>query len=59
LPPGPIANPGLESMKAALYPANVNYLYFVAKREGSHFFSSSLEMHNLAISRYRVKRNKK
>jgi UPF0755 protein len=59
LPPGPIANPGLESLKAALYPANVNYLYFVAKRDGSHFFSSSLDMHNLAISRYRVNRNKK
>ena len=59
LPPGPIANPGLDSLKAALYPANVNYIYFVAKRDGSHFFSSSLDIHNLAISRYRVNRNKK
>jgi len=59
LPPGPIANPGLDSLKAALYPANVNYLYFVAQRDGSHFFSSSLEMHNQAISRYRVKKNKR
>ena len=59
LPPGPIANPGLDSLKAALDPENVNYLYFVAKRDGSHFFSPSLEMHNQAISRYRVNRNKK
>lgn len=59
LPPGPIANPGIDSLNAALYPAHVNYIYFVAKRDGSHFFSSSLEMHNQAISRYRVKRSKK
>jgi UPF0755 protein len=59
LPPGPIANPGLDSLMAALYPANVNYLYFVAKRDGSHFFSSSLDQHNLAISRSRANRNKK
>lgn len=59
LPPGPIANPGLDSLKAALYPANVNYLYFVSQHNGSHFFSSSLEMHNQAVSRYRGKRSKK
>jgi UPF0755 protein len=52
LPPGPIANPGLDSLKAALYPAPVNYLYFVSKRDGSHYFSSSLEMHNRAINLY-------
>jgi UPF0755 protein len=53
LPPGPIANPGLDSLKAALYPAKVSYLYFVLQGDGSHFFSSSLEMHNQAISRFR------
>jgi UPF0755 protein len=57
LPPGPIANPGLDSLKAALYPAPVNYLYFVSKRDGSHFFSSSLEMHNNAINLYRRTRS--
>ncbi len=36
LPPGPIANPGIDSLRAALYPANVNYLYFVSKNDGSH-----------------------
>jgi UPF0755 protein len=55
LPPGPIANPGLDSLKAALYPAAVNYLYFVSQRDGSHFFSSSLGRHNQAIVRYRGK----
>ena len=53
LPPGPIANPGLASLKAALNPAPVNYLYFVSKKDGSHFFSSSLDGHNQAINRYR------
>ncbi|HPK54314.1 MAG TPA: endolytic transglycosylase MltG [Smithellaceae bacterium] len=59
LPPGPIANPGLDSMKAALYPAKVDYLYFVAQGDGSHFFSSSLEMHNKAIARYRLNKGKR
>jgi UPF0755 protein len=58
-PPGPIANPGLDSLKAALNPAGVNYLYFVLQSDGLHFFSSSLEAHSEAISRYRVNRSKK
>jgi UPF0755 protein len=58
LPPGPIANPGLDSLTAALYPADKNYLYFVSRRDGSHFFSSSLETHNQAVSRYRMNKNK-
>jgi UPF0755 protein len=53
LPPGPIANPGMTSLKAALNPAPVKYLYFVSKKDGSHFFSSSLNEHNQAINRYR------
>jgi UPF0755 protein len=57
LPPGPIANPGLDSLEAALHPAPVNYLYFVSKGDGSHFFSSSLEMHNNAINLYRRARS--
>jgi UPF0755 protein len=59
LPPGPIANPGLDSLKAALYPAGINYFYFVSQGDGSHFFSSSLKMHNQAISRYRGNKSKK
>jgi UPF0755 protein len=56
LPPGPIANPGLTSLRAALYPASANYLYFVSKKDGSHFFSDSLDMHNQAIYRYRIRK---
>jgi UPF0755 protein len=57
LPPGPIANPGLTSLKAVLYPTDVNYLYFVSKKDGSHFFSSSLNEHKQAINRYRYINN--
>jgi UPF0755 protein len=55
LPPGPIANPGRESLKAALHPANTAYLYFVAKGDGSgaHVFSESLSQHNAAVGQYR------
>jgi UPF0755 protein len=56
LPPGPIANPGIDSLRATLNPAPVNYLYFVSKRDGSHFFSVSLTEHSEAINRYRLNR---
>ena len=46
LPPGPIANPGLASLRAAAAPASTNYLYFVAKHDGSHAFSSNITDHN-------------
>jgi UPF0755 protein len=48
LPPGPICNPGRASILAALYPASVDYLYFVAKGDGTHVFSSTLDEHNRA-----------
>ena len=38
-PKGPIANPGLKSLQAVLYPADVNYIYFVSKNDGTHYFS--------------------
>ncbi len=54
LPPGPIANPGLSSVEAALHPAETDYLYFVAKPEGGgHNFSSDLRAHNTATKAYR------
>ncbi len=60
LPPGAIANPGAESLRAALHPANVDYLYFVAKADGSgsHQFSSSLAEHTRAVEAYRKRTSK-
>ena len=55
LPPGPIANPGLASLTAALNPARVNFLYFVAKNDGSHFFSRTLEQHAQAVRKYQTR----
>ncbi|HLW99777.1 MAG TPA: endolytic transglycosylase MltG [Candidatus Acidoferrales bacterium] len=52
LPPGPIANPGEASLRAALQPATVDYLYFVADTEGGHFFSKSFAEHIRNIARY-------
>ncbi len=54
LPPGPIANPGKGALLATLYPDNVDYLFFVAQGDGSHFFSRDFKAHEKAIGRYRV-----
>jgi peptidoglycan lytic transglycosylase G len=51
LPPGPIANPGLPSIQAALYPAHTDYLYFVARDDGTHIFSRSFAEHLRAIAK--------
>ncbi len=53
LPPGPISSPGLESIEAALYPAQVPWIYFVARGDGSHEFSATYREHVNAISRIR------
>jgi UPF0755 protein len=56
LPPGPIANPGIKSIEAALYPAPVKYVYFVSKNDGTHQFSTTLEEHNRAVDHYQRKK---
>ena len=55
LPPGPIANPGVDSLNAALHPSDTTYLYFVAKGDGSggHHFSTTIEEHDKAVQAYR------
>ncbi|MBQ2765110.1 MAG: endolytic transglycosylase MltG [Firmicutes bacterium] len=50
LPPGPIASPGYESLYAALYPAETEYLFFVAKPNGAHIFSNTYDEHLTAKS---------
>lgn len=51
LPPGPIASPGIESIRAVLHPADTDNLYFVADKNGVHHFSKTYEQHLAAIAR--------
>lgn len=53
LPPAPICNPGVDSLKAVLNPIKTDYLYFVASGKGDHIFSSSLQEHNINVAKYR------
>lgn len=52
LPPGPIANPGKDSIMAVFEPADVKYLYFVSKGDGTHHFSNSFREHQNAVNKY-------
>ena len=52
LPPGPIASPGLASLQAAALPAEVPYLYFVSRNDGSHVFASTLAEHNRNVNKW-------
>ncbi|MGB6031343.1 MAG: endolytic transglycosylase MltG [Bacteroidota bacterium] len=58
LPPGPVNNPGKASILAALYPAQHNYLYFVANGKGGHWFSRSYEEHRRYVQMYRRERGR-
>jgi UPF0755 protein len=52
LPPGPISNPGANSIRAALDPAETDYLYYVSRNDGTHQFSKDLRSHNQAVNKY-------
>ena len=54
LPPGPIANPGKDSLQAVLSPARSDYLYFVSRNDGSHYFSKNIIDHNRAVVKYQL-----
>ena len=56
LPPGPIANPGLKSIVAAISPIESDHLYFVSRQDGSHHFSSTLIEHNRAVQKYQLRK---
>jgi UPF0755 protein len=59
LPPGPIANPGRASIEATLYPDQTDFLYFVAKKDGTHHFSTNIKDHNRAVRKYQLRRHRK
>jgi UPF0755 protein len=54
LPPGPIAAPGQAALAAAMTPANVPYLYFVSRNDGTHIFATTLAEHNANVRRFQV-----
>jgi UPF0755 protein len=58
LPPGPIAAPGRASIEAAASPADVPYLYFVSRNDGSHVFSATLDEHNRNVYEYQKRPNR-
>lgn len=59
LPPGPICSPGLDAILATLHPEEHDYIFFVAKGDGTHQFSRTLKEHNAAVVKYQIKRNRK
>jgi UPF0755 protein len=58
LPPGPIASPGADALRAVVDPAETDYLYFVSKNDGTHVFSSRYTDHEDAVDRYQRRRSR-
>lgn len=59
LPPGPIANPGIATLKATLHPAKTEYLFFVSNNQGAHVFSKTYQEHARYVSGYQAPRSNK
>jgi UPF0755 protein len=59
LPPGPIASPGIDSLRAVVQPAETDYLYFVSRNDGTHVFSTSYRDHVNAVNRFQRRRRSK
>ena len=59
LPPGPIASPGVQSIRATLFPAPTNYLYFVSRNDGTHYFSATLAEHERAVDKFQRRPHRK
>jgi UPF0755 protein len=56
LPEGPIANPGKHAIEAALYPATSDFLFFVSKKDTTHYFSVTVKEHNKAVHKYQLRK---
>jgi UPF0755 protein len=56
LPPGPIANPGADALRAVVQPAETGFLYFVSKNDGTHTFSKTYREHTNAVNRFQKHR---
>ena len=58
LPPGPIANPGSEALRAIVEPESADFLYFVSRNDGTHHFSETYREHVNAVNRYQKRRRR-
>jgi len=59
LPPGPIANPGADALRAVVQPAESDYLFFVSRNDGTHVFSKTFAEHARAVDRYQRRRSRR